>query len=222
MKARIIIPSCLVVSFLITGLQLQAERLTLEIWCELEPAVFEGSEYPISAETAAKRLLEEARELFSAMIYGYRFSYTPSDRARGVQDRFELTPLGEVMWGDPRLKILDIEKRESRMFGKISYTLASFQEERRTAWGSNTIPTSTGRGERNVLEGVPAKIGSFEESIKQAIRDYARKRIFNKPREITGEALLWENPRTMINSGAYSTQAKIKLSILDVVPYRFF
>ena len=110
----------------------RAERLTLSVWCELEPMVFQEDEHPVSADTAAKRILEEARAFFSAMIYGYRFSYTPYDKRRGVADSFELTPLAEIRWGDPRLRILEVEKRGNRMYGRVSYHMADYQLARRT------------------------------------------------------------------------------------------
>ena len=45
----------------------QAERLTLSVWCELEPFVFQEDEYPVSAETAAERMLR-AETVISACI----------------------------------------------------------------------------------------------------------------------------------------------------------
>ena len=42
---------------------------------------------------AAAALLAEARWTFSGMIWGFSYSYTPSDRARSIDERFELAPL---------------------------------------------------------------------------------------------------------------------------------
>jgi len=200
----------------------RAERLTLSVWCELEPMVFQEDEHPVSADTAAKRILEEARAFFSAMIYGYRFSYTPYDKRRGVADSFELTPLAEIRWGDPKLRILEVEKRGNRMYGRVSYHMADYQLARRTSWGSNAIPFASGRGEETLLKGIEAKLLSFKESVKQAVRDYARKRVFNKPKEIRGEVLLWAEPTVLIDSGAYSTSVRIKLFIKDLIPYSIY
>jgi hypothetical protein len=214
----------LFIILLILSLQspLFGDRLTLNVWCELEPMVFQEDEYPVSAKTAAKRILEEARVLLSGMIYGYRFSYTPSDRARRVEDHFELVPIAEIRWGDPKLRILEIEKRGNRMYGKVSYHMADYQSARRASWSSNTIPLSTGRGEESLLKGLEGKMLSFEESVKQAVREFARKRVFNKPKEINGEVLLWNEPLFMIDSGAYSATVRIKLFIRELIPYSLY
>ena len=200
----------------------QIERLTLNLWCDLEPPVFEGGEYPLSAETAAQKLLEEARTLFSAMIYGYRFTYTPYDRARDVQEEFGLDPIAEIPWGDPGLKIIRTEVQDKRFYGKLYYHLKDYQFSRISSWETNTLPTSQGQGEDSFLKGQTAKIGSFQEAVKQAIREYARKRIYNKPKRITGEVLLVAQPHTIIDSGAYLTQVKIKLFIDTLTPYLIF
>jgi hypothetical protein len=156
------------------------------------------------------------------MIYGYRFSYTPYDRARAVEEHFELTPIAQIPWGDTRLEILDVEKRDNRIYGRVAYTLARHQDARRNAWASNTRPFTSGRGGESVLMGVPAKVLAFRQSIKEAIRAYARKRVFNKPREITGEVLLWEEPRVVIDSGDYVATVRIKLFIREMIPYSIF
>jgi len=202
--------------------RLSAERLVAEVWCELEPAVYEDQAYPVPAETAARRILEEARVYLSAMIYGYRFSYTPYDRSRRVEERFEITPIAEIPWGDSSLEIIEVIRQGNRMLGKVAYTLADHQRSRRNAWSSNTHPFSAGRGGESVLSGVSGKIAAFERSIKEAVRGYARKRVFNKPREINGEVLLWEEPRVTIDSGDYVSTVRIKLFIRELIPYSVF
>ena len=74
----------------------------------------------------------------------------------------------------------------------------------------------------SVFAGVSGKIAAFEQSIKEAVRGYARKRVFNKPREINGEVLLWEEPRVTIDSGDYVSTVRIKLFIRELIPYSVF
>ena len=199
-----------------------ADRLIVDVWCDMEPLVFEGGEYPLSTESAARRLLEEARIFFSAMIYGYSFAYTPSDRSRNVAEAFSLTPLAEIVWGDPSMTVLYTRRSGSLLHGRVEYRLADFQQDRRRAWSSNTLPTTAGRGEETLLEGAAAKIASFESSIKQAIREYVSRRVYNKPKSIEGEVLLWESPQTIVKAGAYSTASRIKLFVSDLQAYTVF
>ncbi len=198
------------------------EQLILNLWTELEPMIIEGDEHPVSFDTAAKRMLEQARIFFSGMIYGYRFTYTPSDISRGVADRFELLPVAEIVWGDPRLVILYTEKRDNRIFAKISYSMQNFMSERRKSWNSNTIPLSSGQGEESLFKGQAARMDAYREAIKQAVREHARKRYYNKPRELSGDLLLWEEPYTIIKSGTYTTRVTVKLTIHTHTPYLIF
>ena len=108
------------------------------------------------------------------------------------------------------------------MYGRVSYGLAAHQSARRGAWSSNTRPESSGRGGESVLGGIGAKMTAFQRSIKEAVRAYARKRVFNKPREITGEVLLWETPRVLIDSGDYVSTVRVKLFIKELIPYTVF
>ena len=49
------------------------------------------------------------------------------------EDRFELKPIAEINWGDPRLKVADMETRMDRVWAKIFYGMAEFQSARRTS-----------------------------------------------------------------------------------------
>ena len=199
-----------------------AEEVSVKLWCELEPMVFDEQEYPRSPESAARLLLEEAKVYLSAMVYGFRFVYTPLDKARKVQEVFTLEPIAEIDWGDPNLKIIYTQVKDNRLYGKLAYVLKDYQNQRRQAWRSNTLESASGRGEESLLEGQPAKIGAFQKAIKEAIRAYARERIYSKPREITGEILLWTTPRTIIDAGAYWTTVKIKVFLENHRPYNLY
>jgi hypothetical protein len=217
-----LIPSILCLFSVAIGLSASEERVEVVVWVELDPMIVVGQEYPLSIETAAERLLEEARLLLSAMIYGYRFSYTPLDRSRDVETQFDLTPLASIKWGDPRLSISYTEVRDSRFFGKVAYRLREHQTARRESWASSVNPLSSGRGEESLFIGPTAKFQAFQEAIRQAVRNHARKLSPNKPREITGEVVLWEEPSTIIVSGSYVSSVVVKLYVRDIVPYVLF
>lgn len=182
----------------------------------------ESSDSSTDVEALHQRLLEQARTVLSGMIYGYRFAYTPSDRARGIADRFELTPLGEIVWGDPRLSVAWVQRQEQRLAARIAYDMADFQAARRRAWGTNTLPTASGRGDYSLLAGAGARQAALSAAIEQAIRDHARGRMDNKPRELRGDVVIWEPPYTIVGPGTYVTTVKVKLRIDEVLPYRVF
>jgi hypothetical protein len=199
------------------------ETLSVRPWCEIEPWVRVGAdEYPLSEETAAKRVLEEGRTLFSAMVYGYTFVYTPSDAARKVAEVFELTPVAGIPWGAREVRVIETQTAGAKFFARLSLALPEADAKRRAAWSSAASDVSTGSGEASLFGGHAAKLEALKNAIKNAIRNHLSSRVLNKPREIRGEVVLWEDPQTGIRSGHYMTTAKVRLRITEIVPYRIF
>jgi hypothetical protein len=180
------------------------DRLFVRPWAELEPIVRIEAEYPIPLETAGRWVLDEARALLSGMVYGWTFSWTPGDLARKVDDRFDLVPVAEIPWGSDRLAVRQTQVEEARFFAQVSFLMA------------------TGTGEAPILDGRGGKLTALANAIKDAVRNHLRTRFLNKPREIRGEIVLWEDPRSWVASGSYHAVAKVRLRVLDVVPYRIF
>ncbi len=200
----------------------RADSITLRLWCELEPMIAEDEEYPLPREEAHRRILEEARQLLSAMIYGYAFTYVPADTERRISESLELRVTAEIPWGDPHLQVLDLETRDKRLFARVEYLLRDYQLARREAWSSNILPLATGRGEGDLFGGVSEKQQSLKDAIRNAIRGHLRPVLFNKPREVNGELLLWQEPTTIIASGSYLTEISVKLKVDEVRAYSIF
>ncbi len=200
-----------------------AEYLEGEFWVELEPFVSaEGDEYPLSRETALRRLLEEARYSFSGMVYGFTFEYVPSDRSRQVEERFVLRPLAEIPWGDRALKVRETRVQDTRLYARIRYDLAEFQVLRLAGWDSNTIPVDRGEGRKNLFLGYREKLRAVEDAVRNGILGHLRARHFNRPREAKGDVLLTAVPRVSIREGAYEAVVGIRLVVRDLEPYRLF
>jgi hypothetical protein len=200
---------------------LHNEIISLHLWQESEPIIWTLEE-PRATEETYRELLQEACDILSGMLYGYDFYYVPYDKSRNITEEFKLTPLARVQWGDPNLKIAATERRGNRIYVKLNYYLESFQEARRAAWSSNTFPIVSGSGRGNFFAGTTAKSESLQQAIKEAIRNHLRPRIFNKPRELSGQLLIWQEPRTVIQEGSYVTRVTIKLRVGEITPYRIF
>jgi hypothetical protein len=199
------------------------ETLYVRPWCEIDPFVRVGpDEYPLSEEVAARRVLEEGRTLFSAMVYGYTFVYTPSDAARKVAEVFELSPVAGIPWGVKEVRVIETETAGARFYARLSLELPEAEAKRRAAWSSAGSDVSTGSGEASLFGGHEAKLEALKNAIKNAIKNHLSVRVLNKPREIRGEVVLWEDPRTGIRSGNYMTTAKVRLRLTEIVPYRIF
>lgn len=199
------------------------DTIVAEFWCDLEPMVkTDDEEFPVPRDIAVKHILREAQFVFSGMIFGFAFEYTPSDTAREVKEIFTLEPIAQIPWGDERLSVMDTRREEEKLIARIRYDIASYQKPWLTLWQSSSIPAASARGTDNALLGIEAKIGSIKDGVKEAVRAYLRQRVYNKPKRITGEVLLCEPPRIFVDAGAYRSKVRIMMRIKEVLPYSAF
>jgi hypothetical protein len=199
------------------------DRVFIRPWIELEPLVRIGDgPYPIPVADAEKSLLDDARVLISGMVYGWSFRYIPADKGRRVEELFELTPLALIAPGTPRLRVLETEVSDTRLYARVAYTMNDEEVSRRAAWDSNTAEMSTGLGTADIMAGPQARSESLSNAIRDAIRLALDQRYLNKPRQVTGDVVLWEDPAVLVRTGAYATSAKVKLVVRELVPYRIY
>ena len=98
------------------------DRLYSSFWFEREPRPLEEyQDGPRSREDAVREMLTEARFVFSGMIYGFSFRYTPGDRKRDIEDLFELIPVAEISWGDSRVSVLETREENNTVYAKLVY-----------------------------------------------------------------------------------------------------
>jgi len=198
------------------------DRLFIRAWVELEPVVRIEPEYPIPLEKAGQWVLEEARTLLAGMVYGWTFVWTPGDVSRKVDDRFELVPVAEIPWGSERLAVRQTQVEEARLFAQVTYAMDPAEQLRRESWAGAVVDAATGAGEAPTMKGRQAKFEALANAIKDAVRNHLRTRILNKPREIRGEAVLWDDPQVWVGQGAYHAVTRIRLRVTEIVPYRIF
>lgn len=199
------------------------DRVFVRPWTEREPLFRIGDgPYPIPVDTAAKNLLDNAQALISGMVYGWTFTYIPGDLSRHVTESFVLTPIAVIPRGTPRMRVLQTEVDDTRLWAQVVYTMTDDEIRRRAAWDSNTAAMSTGQGTAGVLAGPDARAQSLRDAIRDAIRRALDARYVNKPREITGEVVLWDDPDVLLRAGSWVTSAKIKLVVRELEPYRIF
>ncbi len=199
------------------------DQLSVRPLVELEPLVrIDPAQYPLPMDAARRNLLDEGRLLASGMVYGWSFTYYPGDKERKVQESFTLTPVAEIPWGNPRLRVTETEVEDQLLWGRIFYTLSDEESRRRAAWESNTASLSTGTGTAPLQAGPQGKTDSLQSAIRDAIRRSLDVRYLNKPREITGDVVLWSDPQIRVRSGTYTATVKVKIAVRELVPYRIF
>lgn len=77
-----------------------------------------------------KEILDEARILASARVYGYQFSYFSSQTfGKKTKPIFKLTPLALIPYGSPQLQIKDIKEIKTNHFQvEVSYFLTNYEK----------------------------------------------------------------------------------------------
>ncbi len=193
------------------------------IWVFLEP--HPGS---FSQEDAAEflppreALSEVSTYVLSGMTYGWKFSYVPSDKKRGVKEIFELEPVHKIEKNDKRMKFTDIRIKYPYCYCWTEYGIPEAEAGRLQARKSVTYKTVKGRGAGSRFDELKGVYDAYTQAVKNAVREYARKILKNKPKEISGEILIKSNPRLYVESGLFKAELELYLEITQTVPYTVF
>lgn len=181
----------------------------------LEPDVYDEDE-------AIRQLLDEASFIFSAVIYGFSFQYTPQDNARGRAEEFEISPRHSIEWGDPSLSVAAGRYDDGRYDAEIRYRVKDEQLPWVRSWETGILPDISAYGEGRLELGLEGKKKAVEDSVKQAVRAYLRPRTYDKPRRISGYARIADVPKYSIDSGRFLCKARVTLQLNEVLEYETF
>ena len=214
------------------------EVLRGEVKVELMPiyGAYIDEEYPLERESAYLRALQEAAMFFSAQIYGWSFYYDVGERARGIEEVFELTPLGEIKWGDPNLRVTQahFENRDFRFTSHqladvlsvwLDYRPTDIQKRRIEMWKMGTVRNAQAVGYGPL--GLPAensgwlaiKKATLEDSARAAVRAMLQGSERNRPKEVTGFISLQNFPSYLMDAGRWAAQARFRVDITEIIPF---
>ncbi|MDA3810331.1 MAG: hypothetical protein PF518_08380 [Spirochaetaceae bacterium] len=180
---------------------------------EFENAITEDYEHQV-----IKRMLEEARWLFSGMIYGYKVTYTPSDISRSVDRFYKIETLAELQFGDPRLELYDTFHEENIYHLFFRYRLDTYQQKRIDYWNSGVFDSASSYG-RYPLFGENSRINSVKDAIRLSLESLLKPEEFNKPSLIEAEVLLRNIPSISIDAGVNRAFVKLRVDIKNVQHY---
>ena len=193
-----------------------------EFWVELDPFFKTEEKYPLEQEEAYLRILEEARYVFSGIMYGFTFVYTPYDSGREVEEIFAIEATASIPWGDPALSIAETRVEGNLLFALVRYYPAEHQLRWLRMMESNIYDNATGRGGADLFRGPASKYEAIIEAAKEGIRQYLRSRIFNKPKEVNGKIVFADVPYVIIDGGKYVAKVSVRIDIDEIIPYRVF
>jgi hypothetical protein len=187
-------------------------------------AGFVDEEYPLSADTARRRALEETALFFSAMIYGWSFSYEIGEKARKIDENLELTPLGSIKYGDPALVVTEAEIKDMQLVVWADYHLTEDLQKRIQTWRTGMIRNVEAIGYAPyTFEKYPGWIAvkqlALEDSARAALRAALRGSERNRPKHVNGFISLAFFPRFFIDSGRWNVSARFRVQITEIIPF---
>jgi len=183
-------------------------------------------EYPLSTEAAGRRALQEAALYYSAMIYGWSFHYDIGERARGIKEEFGvLEPMGEILWGDPRLTVTEVETRGSRLLVWTDYRMSEMQAKRMEVWKKGTVRNAQATGYCPITGPSPdsgwldIRSAVLKDAARTAVRTMLRGSERNRPKEAAGYISLASFPRVYIASGQWVASVRFRVQINEIIPF---
>lgn len=225
-KLKLIVCLVFVLSiFAIVSAQSEEELIRFPLWAQLEayPGTREAASasdnvfsYPIS------RLKAAAPFFMEGMVCGWSFSYTPSDKMRNVAEYFEFTPLYDLSSLGRPILYKEPWIQDGRLYCWVEYLCSPQTADWRRTWNVSGSRRISGTGQGLLVDGFDGITVAAKEALKSAVRNYARSITKNKPREITGEVLIADEPVIGIRSGRYIVELDFFLNIGKIWWYNIY
>ncbi|MFP3090535.1 hypothetical protein LQZ21_09440 [Treponema sp. TIM-1] len=203
------------------------EVLRGEVRVDLEPvyARFIDVPHPLDTQSAHQRALEEAALFYSAMIYGWSFYYDIGEKARGIAEVFELTPVGAIAFGDPGLYATDAKVADNYLYLYTDYRLTEAQKRRVGMWKSGTVRSAQAIGHGplggavEMSDWITIKTTALEDAARAAVRAVLRGSERNRPKEARGFISLAAFPLYWIDGAQWAVSARFRMEVTEIVPF---
>lgn len=176
----------------------------------------------------ADAVFTEASWVFSGMIWGFTFEYTPSDKARNVAEYFELAPRGSIKGGTGILKVLETRIENSALLVNLLYYPGANEASEYISWKQATYKVCQGQGSGPAFppllsieaeDQATARIAAMTSAAKEALRSYLRGIVYNKPRIIRGTCAFLIQPTVIVASGQYLATVRLAASVTEIISY---
>ncbi len=171
---------------------------------------------------AINRTKELSPFLLSGMIYGFNFEYTPSDKRRNVSEYWDFTLIQEINKNTNQLEYKNPSVEDNKLICWVYCNRTSEQIAEYRHWTSIVYPKVKGIGKASVENGFESIKEACSQAAKQAVREYWRTMIKNKPKEISGKLLLVENPRIYIKNGEYVVDLDFFMETDRIIQYTYY
>lgn len=175
---------------------------------------------------AAASILEEARWTFAGMIWGFDYSYTPSDRARAVEECFDIRPRFPEAIAAMRLHAASARLAGSTLLVTVEFYPEAPARAELASW-KTVSAAAQGRGSAPMLAAMAAgSMGQVEArreattvAIHEALRAYLRTVTHNKPREVLGSFAFYAPPRIFVRDGNWVASVRLYTRVDQILSY---
>lgn len=201
------------------------EHIRIPLWAEIdaypeleEAADIDSPEYSYTI----KKIRELGPFLISGMTYGWKFTYTPSDKARHVEEYFEIE---ELMLSENEIQGITYSDpwfEDDRINCWCEYTRTPAQLQNYHLWSSINKPTIQGYGYGKISDGFDGIKAAAKDALKNAVRAHYRSKIKNKPKEIQGSVLIRGIPVIGVDAGKYTIKLDFFLEYGKIIEYKVF
>ncbi|HUX39060.1 MAG TPA: hypothetical protein VMV44_14265 [Rectinemataceae bacterium] len=220
---RLFILAALVLLATLTGgAQSASQDFRAEFWTDLDMMPVKGEPYPLPETLAASRLLDEAAWVYSGMIEGFSFEWTPENKGRQIKESFVLGAAAAIPKGDPRLVPGAPTRSETRLSAWIDFRpdasdLLFLESSQSPDWKSGQ-----GRGMAPRSEGFSGRRAAYVAAAKAALEAWARSTEATRPRKIGGRLVFASVPLVAVENDSWVVTARLRLEILDVERWSIF
>lgn len=200
-------------------------HIRIPLWAELD--AYPGFEAANSTsdgmfDYSIGRLKQLAPFMIGGMVNGWNFSYTPSDKLRGVEEYIEFSAVQELGEYEQAITYVAPLVQDSRLTCWIEFTRTPHMVRNYQLWASITHETIHGVGYGKISDGFDGLTNAVKDAIRDAVREHFRTKIKNKPKEIRGKVLIRRTPLIGIDAGRYKVQLDFFLETDRIVPYTQF
>ncbi len=169
---------------------------------------------------ASDLLIKTGKFALNAMIYGWNFSITPKDNARGVKEYAEFMPQKENEDDLADIKWTNTVFEPDKITCWLEFQRTPLMMHSKAWWNTVNCPRIHGTGESVFTGKFEAVQEAFFDAAKNAVLEYVKKIEKNRPKEIIGLLLLkTDTPRLRIDSGKYIADLDFFLYVDKIVRY---
>lgn len=203
----------------------QIRKIHFSLWAELDayPELEQAQDLSSGVyDYSVSRIKQTAPFLIEGMVYGWEFSYTPQDNARGVEENLEITEIVPSDFFLNNITFSSVWFENERMNCWVTFERNESQIQNYNLWASIKNPVIHGRGYGKLSDGFDGIKNAAAEALKNAVREHFRAIIKNKPKQINGKVLIKEPPILGIDAGKYVINLDFFLECDKIIEYKVF